>query len=109
MTVGVPAVSVEDLAAARQAGDGVVVLDVREPWELSVCRLDDSIDVPLATLPGALSRLPFDRDVVVICHHGVRSALAVQWLHGQGFDRAVNLDGGIDAWARRIDPKMRRY
>ena len=109
VTVGVPVVSVEDLAAVQQAGGEVVVLDVREPWEWSLCRMTNSISVPLASLPNALGQVPTDRDLVVVCHHGVRSALAVKWLRGQGYDRAVNLDGGIDAWARRIDPKMRRY
>jgi rhodanese-related sulfurtransferase len=90
-------------------GGATAVLDVREPWERQICRLDDSLDVPMAFLPAALGSLPEDRDLVVLCHHGVRSALAVRWLRGQGFDRAVNLEGGIDAWARRIEPDMRRY
>ena len=76
---------------------------------MSVCRLSGSIDLPLATLPELAGQLPADRDLVVMCHHGLRSALAVKWLRGRGFDRAVNLDGGIDAWARRIEPEMRRY
>jgi rhodanese-related sulfurtransferase len=63
----------------------------------------------MAFLPAAVDSLPDDRDLVVLCHHGVRSALAVRWLRDQGFDRAVNLEGGIDAWARRIAPDMRRY
>ena len=109
MQAEVPSVSVEDLAAARQAGRSPAVVDVREPWEWSVCRLAGSIDLPLATLPEAVGHLPADRDLVVICHHGVRSALAVKWLRAQGFDRAVNLEGGIDAWARRVEPEMRRY
>ena len=109
MEAEVPSVSVEDLAAARRAGRPPAIVDVREPWERSVCRLADTIDVPLATLPDAVAGLPADRDLVVICHHGVRSALAVKWLRGQGFDRAVNLEGGIDAWAQRIEPEMRRY
>lgn len=109
MDVETPAVSVEELAAARAVGRRIAILDVREPWERQICRLDDSIDLPMAFLPAAVDSLPDDRDLVVLCHHGVRSALAVRWLRDQGFDRAVNLEGGIDAWARRIAPDMRRY
>ena len=69
-------------------------------------RLEGAVEVPLGRLPGAVDSLPADRDLVVVCHHGVRSALAVRWLQGLGFDRAVNLDGGIDAWARRVEPEM---
>jgi rhodanese-related sulfurtransferase len=102
------AVSVEDLADALRTGREVAVLDVREPWERAICRLSGSIDLPMARLPAALDGLPGDRELVVLCHHGIRSALAVAWLRERGI-RAVNLEGGIDAWARRIDPDMRRY
>jgi rhodanese-related sulfurtransferase len=105
----VPAISVEELAAGLQSARPPIVVDVREPWERAVCRLPDTLDLPLARLPTAVDRLPADRELVILCHHGVRSAMAVAWLRRQGFDRAINLAGGIDAWAQRIDPQMRRY
>jgi rhodanese-related sulfurtransferase len=82
---------------------------VREPWEWAICALEGSILVPLGRLPAHVDELPRDRPLVVICHHGIRSAHAVTWLRAQGFDKAVNLTGGIDAWSRRINPTMRRY
>lgn len=103
------AMSVEELAQRRRSGESLAVLDVREPWELRICRLPDSLAVPLAALPGHLGELPRDGALVVLCHHGVRSAHAVEWLRANGFDNAVNLDGGIDAWAQRVDPAMGTY
>jgi rhodanese-related sulfurtransferase len=103
------AISVEELAQRRRSGESLAVLDVREPWELHICRLPDSLAVPLAALPGHLGELPRDGALVVLCHHGVRSAHAVEWLRANGFDNAVNLDGGLDAWAQRVDPAMGTY
>jgi len=102
-------IEVDDLRALRDAGSAVAVLDVREPWELEICSLPDSIDIPMSALPGRLAELPRDRPLVVLCHHGGRSAHATLWLRRNGFGNAVNLGGGIDAWARRIDPNMRTY
>jgi rhodanese-related sulfurtransferase len=102
-------ISVDELARRRGGGEQVAVLDVREPWEGEICRLPDSIDVPLARLPEQVDALPRDGMLVILCHHGMRSQHAALWLRSQGFANAVNLAGGIDAWARLIDPSMRTY
>ena len=86
-----------------------LVLDVREPWELAQCRIEDSLAVPLGALPAAIGTLPRDRDIVVVCHHGVRSHHAAAWLARAGFDRVHNLRGGIAAWAAQVDLAMKRY
>jgi rhodanese-related sulfurtransferase len=99
----------EDLAAWRQAAAPHSVLDVREPWETDTCRIDGSLLLPLGTLPQSLDRLPQDRPLVVVCHHEMRSMQAVMWLRSQGFENAVNLRGGIDAWARQVEPRMGTY
>jgi rhodanese-related sulfurtransferase len=99
----------QDLAARQASGDALAVLDVREPWELEIARFAGSIDVPLATLPGRLDALPRDRLLVVVCHHGMRSAQATHWLRRQGVENAVNLAGGIDGWARTVDPATPTY
>jgi rhodanese-related sulfurtransferase len=96
-------------ASASTEGGNVAILDVREPWEVEFCRLPDSIAIPLAQLPGQLSALPRDGMLVVLCHHGMRSQQAMQWLRANGVANAVNLTGGIDAWARLVDPSMRTY
>jgi len=98
-----------ELAAWRRDGVAHAVLDVREPWELEICRLAGSIDIPLHALPDALDRLAGDVPLVAVCHHGVRSLQAVVWLRGQGFANAINLRGGVDRWAMLVDPTMRRY
>lgn len=101
--------TVEDLAESLRMNDGTVVLDVREPWEVELCRIAQCLHIPLGQLPSAVAALPKDRDIAVVCHHGVRSRSATKWLRANGFDRAINLAGGIDAWARRIDPTMKVY
>jgi rhodanese-related sulfurtransferase len=106
-------IPVDELARRRGAvstGAGALaVLDVREPWETEICRLSDSIDIPLSLLPQRIAALPRDGMLVVLCHHGMRSQQAAAWLRANGVANAVNLSGGIDAWARLIDPSMRTY
>jgi rhodanese-related sulfurtransferase len=103
------AISVRELADMRSAATEHAVLDVREARELDVCRLDDALHIPMAEVPARAEELPTDRLLVVVCHHGVRSQMVVDYLRSAGFDNAVNLDGGIDAWACDIDPSMPRY
>jgi rhodanese-related sulfurtransferase len=93
----------------RQSEQAVTVLDVREPWEYAICAIPGSINVPLSTLPQNLNRLPADGPLVVLCHHGMRSMQAVAWLRQNGFENAINLQGGIDAWARQVDTSMATY
>ncbi len=102
-------ISVDELARRRGGDEQVAVLDVRDPWEVEICRLPDSIDVPLARLPEQVDALPREGMLVILCHHGMRSQHAALWLRSHGFANAVNLAGGIDAWARLIDPTMRTY
>lgn len=85
-----------------------LLLDVRQPEEYETSRLPGAVLIPLAELPGRMSELPKDRPVVVLCHHGMRSAHAVSRLREAGFD-AVNLSGGIDAWSRDIDLTIPLY
>jgi rhodanese-related sulfurtransferase len=87
----------------------VELLDVREPWEFQVCRIEGSRLVPLSQLPGRLAELDPGRPTVVICHHGVRSLRAGAYLEHCGFGDIVNLSGGIDAWARTVEPGMAVY
>ena len=98
-----------DLDRLRRGGGAHAVLDVREPWETAICSIDGSLNIPLTMIPQSLERIPRDRPLVVMCHHGGRSARAVEWLRQNGFDSASNLTGGIDAWARQVDTKMATY
>lgn len=103
------AIEVEDLQGMLAAGEPPVILDVREPWEVDLSAIAGSIYIPLGLLPMRVGELPKDRPLVVLCHHGFRSAQATAWLRNQGFGSATNLTGGIDAWARRIDPSLKVY
>jgi rhodanese-related sulfurtransferase len=106
---GLDAISVRQLADARTAGKAHPVLDVREARELDICRLEGALHIPRAAIPACTDDLPTKEPLVVICHHGARSQMVVDFLRNAGFDNAVNLDGGIDAWACEVDQSMRRY
>ncbi len=101
--------TVREFDALRRAGEPYALLDVREPWELEICKIDGALAIPLHQLPARLDEIPRDRPLVVMCHHGGRSAQAVAWLRRNAVDNAVNLDGGIDDWAREIDRTMGVY
>ena len=107
--VGSDVISVRELADIRSAGKEHTVLDVREARELDICRLEGALHIPMAEIAAHTDDLPTKEPLVVICHHGVRSQMVVDFLRHAGFDNAVNLDGGIDAWACEIDQSMRRY
>ena len=100
---------VEDLAAALKAENPPFLLDVREPHELAIAALGAAVAIPLRQLPSRVSEIPSDKAVVVMCHHGGRSAQAVAWLKQNGHSNCHNLEGGIDAWSRRIDPAIPTY
>ena len=100
-----------ELAVWRADGnrEPPVVVDVREPWELACCALPDVVHVPMREVPGRVGELPRERDVVVVCHHGVRSLQVARYLVRLGFDTVWNLTGGMAAWADQVDPAMPRY
>jgi rhodanese-related sulfurtransferase len=86
-----------------------LLLDVREPWEYQLCSLAGSVHIPLGAVPSRAAELDPGRELVVICHHGGRSLQAALWLERNGFDKLHNLAGGVDAWARQVDPSMATY
>ena len=102
-------IDVETLARMRADGTAHTLLDVREPAEIAICAIEGSLAIPMQTVPQNLATLPRDHTLVVLCHHGGRSGMVVNFLRKNGFDNARNLAGGIDEWARRIAPEMPRY
>ncbi len=86
-----------------------LLLDVREPWEFQVCRIDGSQLIPMGQIPASLQALDPQREIVVICHHGIRSRQVAMYLEYQGFANVINLAGGVDAWARDVDRRMATY
>jgi rhodanese-related sulfurtransferase len=93
----------------RRTGREHIVLDVREARELDICQLEGAQHIPMANVPARTDDLPTNQPLIVVCHHGARSQRVVDFLRNAGFDNAVNLDGGIEAWACEIDRSMRRY
>ena len=89
-------------------GEKIEILDVREGPEREICKLE-GLWIPLEDLPARLHELDASKEMVVVCHHGIRSAHAVGFLQNQGFARVQNLTGGIDRWAQEVDPSMQRY
>lgn len=98
-----------ELSERLALGDRLTVIDVREPLELELAKLPGAKHVPLGTLPDRIGELDRDVPVVVVCHHGIRSAAACAWLVREGFSNVTNLSGGIDAWSTDVDPDVPRY
>ena len=84
-------------------------VDVREPFELELCRIPDAVHIPLRDIPKRYAELPVERPLVMYCHKGMRSAMAAQQLREKGYKQVFNLSGGIDRWAQEMDPAMARY
>jgi rhodanese-related sulfurtransferase len=95
--------------ARLDQGEKLVLIDVREPWEYAVCRIEGARHVPLGALAASLQSLPDVDEVICYCHHGIRSLDAATWLRFQGIEKAKSLSGGIERWAVEIDPNVPRY
>ena len=95
--------------AARLLREGALMVDVREPAEVSTCSIDGSRHIPMRQIPDYLAELPRDRQLLILCHVGVRSLRVTQFLRANGFVRVSNVAGGINAWAEQIDPNLARY
>lgn len=102
-------ISVEELKKRMDRKENLFVLDVRNPNELQICKIPGTILLPLPELPQRFSELPKDREIIVHCKSGMRSAKAVQFLKEQGFTQVVNLQGGIAAWSEKVDPSVPKY
>jgi rhodanese-related sulfurtransferase len=86
-----------------------VLLDVREAWEFDTCHIAQSVTMPMQSVTSRLTELAADQPYVVICHHGGRSQQVAMFLERNGFTRLFNLAGGVDGWARSVDPGMPQY
>ncbi len=95
--------------AARLARGESVVLDVRESWEVDAAPFEGARHLPMTQVPARHAELPRDREIVVLCHHGQRSAMVADYLRTAGFPRVLNLTGGIDRWSVEVDPSVPRY
>lgn len=105
----IEAISPLALKARIDRGEAVFVLDVRELPEVAVAPFPGAHHIPMGDVPSRLTELDPDRETIVVCHHGVRSAQVAMYLARMGFERTVNLSGGIDAWSEDADPSTPRY
>ena len=102
-------VSVGEVAQGRRDNPDLVLLDVRLPLEWEICHIEGSRLIPLAELPSRLGELDGQKEIVTVCHTGVRSLRAVELLAGAGFRNVRSMRGGVHAWAEELDPTMARY
>jgi rhodanese-related sulfurtransferase len=102
-------ISVFELKRRRDAGEPFVLLDVREPDEIATASISNAVTIPMGEIPTRFAELPAGVPIVVMCHSGVRSARVTGYLNANGYEQAVNLAGGIDAWSESIDPGVPRY
>ena len=98
-----------DVTALLTGDDATTVIDVREQWEYDLVHLPVSTLIPLSTLAARANDLDPSRSYALLCHHGMRSEMAANWLMQHGFSRLINIDGGIDAWSMDVDPSLSRY
>jgi rhodanese-related sulfurtransferase len=101
--------TVQELKARLDRGEPPILLDVRQDWETKLCRLENAVHIPIEEIQLRTEELDPQNEIVVYCHQGVRSAAVAEYLRSLGFTDVKNLAGGLDSWARAIDPTMRRY
>jgi len=101
--------SVQDSAALLKSDTPPHIIDVREQWEWDIAHIEGSTLIPLSTLPAQVHTLDTSRTYALLCHHGMRSEMAANWLAQHGFASLINIDGGIDAWSLDVDPSLPRY
>jgi rhodanese-related sulfurtransferase len=104
-----PVQSVSCEQALTMQSQGALILDVREPWELEIAAIDGALNIPMQSIPAAIDALPREQDLLLLCHHGMRSMNVAQFLERHGFDALFNVSGGVDAWSRQVNPALARY
>ena len=96
-------------AKSRVEKGVAVLLDVREGFELERASIEGAVWIPMRDIPARSGEIPSDREVIVFCHHGARSAQVAMYLLRNGFSAVRNLAGGIEAWSASVDPSIPRY
>jgi sulfur-carrier protein adenylyltransferase/sulfurtransferase len=109
LTGAVPEIAVGELERRMKSGGAFILLDVREPFEFEMARIEGANLIPLGELPARWQELDREKEIFVFCHSGVRSAQAAEFLRSAGFPKVTNVAGGIDAWSEEIDSEVPRY
>lgn len=107
----IPTITVEQLYQRMNNNDTFFLLDVRESHEVAICQLPNSKHIPMNLIPTYIDTIPDGIDIIVYCHHGIRSLAVATYLQHAGFcsKQLFNLEGGIDKWAKIIDKSLSRY
>jgi sulfur-carrier protein adenylyltransferase/sulfurtransferase len=95
--------------SVRLVRGDILVVDVREEWEVATAAVEGARHIPMALIPAQQALLPRDREIAVLCHHGMRSAMVADYLRAAGHPRVLNVTGGIDRWSLEVDPSVPRY
>jgi rhodanese-related sulfurtransferase len=104
-------IGARDVAARLKSGEtGLILLDVREPWEFATAQIGGSKPMPMGEIPSRVfQELDPEAPIITVCHSGVRSLNVAVWMRNQGFEKVQSLSGGIDSWSREVDPSVPRY
>jgi rhodanese-related sulfurtransferase len=102
-------ITAAELKQHFERGVKLLLIDVREPWEYQLCRIEGAKLIPMGTIPANFQSLDVEEAVICYCHHGQRSLDVAVWLRGQGVEKAQSLAGGIERWSAEIDPSVPRY
>jgi rhodanese-related sulfurtransferase len=102
-------ISVAEVKRRLDAGEKLMLVDVREPHEHAVCHIEGAMLIPMGSIPSNLQKLDTDEEVIFFCHHGMRSLDVANWLRSRGISAARSMTGGIDRWSLEVDPNVPRY
>jgi adenylyltransferase/sulfurtransferase len=105
----IPEISPGEYVRRRDAGENLLLLDVREPYEVEIASVPGALHVPMAQVPERLAEIDRNREVVVLCRSGGRSLRVAMFLQQQGYPRVANLSGGILRWGEELDPSLPAY
>lgn len=102
-------ISPATLKTKLDAGEKPRLLDVREAWEYDLCSIEGSTNISMSNIEKMLNEFKADDEIIVICHHGMRSFQVANYLEGKDYSNITNLEGGVDAWANSVDADMAQY
>ena len=102
-------ISPKELELKMKSGEDFLLLDIREPYELEICKIPGAKHIRMSEIPNRLNEIKENKDIVVYCHLGIRSRNVVEFLENKGMTRFINLQGGIDLYARECDAEIKRY
>ena len=102
-------ISAKELNELLNSAEKIQIVDVREHFEWDICHIEGGLNIPMDLIVESLDKISKDITTVVMCHHGVRSMNVIQYLESKGYKNLINLEGGIHAWATKIDSNMATY